>query len=114
VPQLVDAGIFTGLDRPMFTTLVQNLGLVDKLSVLIDRKRLTQQTKRGGESSTPLIRIRNQTQAMAVRMMLEFGLAPSSRSRLQIGLPEPRTVLTNPSDARCEQEIDEEFFGAKS
>lgn len=110
-PGLRDTGILTALDVPMFRMLCNSLALIDEADAAIRKDGLTQKTKLGNRATSPWFRIRAQAEKQAIRMMGEFGLSPSSRSRLKIELMEPPVVRPNPEDEAREAEIDARFFG---
>ena len=112
---LRDAGILTTLDTAMLRILVSQLAMIDLADEAIAKFGLVQKTKRATASTTPWIRIRNSASALALRISLEFGLTPSSRSRLKIEPPEA-PIVRGPEivDQEAEDAIDQQFFGKRT
>lgn len=109
--ELRDAGLLTRLDAPVFLMLVRNLALIDEATAALRRDGLTQRTKLGNRSTSPWIRIRQNAERSVLRIAGDFGLSPSSRSRLRLEAPDPGIKRPAPEDEEKEAAIDEKFFG---
>lgn len=74
----------TTMDREALRLLCEALALRDQAAAELSAEgaTLVVTTATGASKANPLIHIRNRAEAHAVRLMVEFGLTPASRTRL--------------------------------
>lgn len=91
---LMDAGLYTELDHTALVMYCMQFGK------WIDADKKTQET--GGEILTsdkgnfyqnPWYNVANKAYELMIKMLLEFGMTPSSRSRLKIEMKEEKKTL---------------------
>ena len=115
-PILHDAGLLTRLDTAMLQSLVRHLAIADQCAALIHKKGIL--WRQGKQVATsPAISIQRNALQAAQRILVEFGMSPSSRSRINMDVLEPSEpfVVRDPIvDQEAEDKIDEAFFGKRT
>ena len=82
-PQLIEAGLLTGLDLDMLGSLCSSLAMIDAASAAIATEGATIVTVTGQRKVNPWVTIRNVEQRSLAAQASEFGLSPSARSRIK-------------------------------
>ena len=82
--QLLAAGLVTELDRMALAALVQSYARWIETQQLLSKSGLLVRNKDGLPRVNPLLRISREAQAEFTRMLSEFGMTPSSRSRVSV------------------------------
>lgn len=93
--QLVALGVLRDVDLPVFAMLCDTLARLDEVRAELDRlpaERRYLVATHGGRLN-PLLRTLRQLQTEALKLATEFGLTPSSRSRVPQAQPGPDTEL---------------------
>ena len=93
------AGLITELDRLAFAALVQSYTRWIEAQEGLAKTGMLIRGKDGIPHLNPLLRVSRDAQAEYTRMLTEFGLTPSSRSRMHVESP-------------AEKDDFEEFFGS--
>ena len=78
-------GLLTGIDRAALSMYCIAYGTVADAQKKIDQLGTVYKTKSGAIIQSPYIGIRNRAMELAYRFMVEFGMTPSSRSRMDVG-----------------------------
>ena len=81
--QLLAAGLVTDLDRMALAALVQSYSRWIEAQTMLAQTGLLIKGKDGSPRLNPLLRVSAQAQAEYTKMLSEFGLTPSSRSRVK-------------------------------
>ena len=84
VPQLEACGLLTGIDRAALIVYCQCYGDFVKCERLIKRNGRIVKTPNGMLQTSPYITQRNQAAQLMHKYLTEFGLTPSSRSKVTI------------------------------
>ena len=90
-PLLADAGVLKISDRTALRMLCESLADVDMADAELRAGGMTQTTPQGTAIPSPWVAIRRNAERFAHRLMGEFGLLPSSRSRIRTDPPLPAT-----------------------
>lgn len=80
--ELDSRGVLEGVDQAALTMLARNYSMFIKASKQLEKEGLTITSDRGNISPNPLIKIAKDSQASAMKIMVEFGLTAKSRSKL--------------------------------
>jgi P27 family predicted phage terminase small subunit len=93
-------GLLTELDRSAFLMLCQSYGRMREAQETIEREGFSVKGSRG-ERKHPALTVLHQAETFFLKMAGEFGMTPSSRSRISISPPPPRDddpfgLLTQP------------------
>jgi len=99
-PLLAELGLITELDGPAFEFMSHHYGMVVQAATRLERDGLTIIGAMGGKVKHPAAQILKENSTAFRMFATEFGLTPSSRSRLEI-----------PGDS--EQSLAELLFGSK-
>ena len=86
VKKLHQLGIFTEIDERALATYCQAFSLSLKAAEVLEEKGLTTMS-RGSEVQRPEVAILNKCQLMMHRFLIEFGMTPSSRTKLEVKTP---------------------------
>lgn len=91
---LYEAGILTALDAPALRLLCESHANWRKATEAIAREGMTCTTPSGIERPSPWFRIQASSSELMLRLLSEFGMTPSSRTRVKIseGPPDPDAV----------------------
>jgi P27 family predicted phage terminase small subunit len=92
-PLLIESHLLSKLDIPAFVLLLRHLVRIDETARKVERSGLLVKAKNGFPVVSPLLYVLNRAQRDAMRIMAEFGLTPSSRSRI-VSERGPGNVLT--------------------
>lgn len=75
-------GVIEDVDTAALTMLARNYSIFIKASKRIEKDGLTVESDRGNISPHPAIKIANDAQTKAVKIMTEFGLTAKARTKL--------------------------------
>lgn len=84
-PRLHDAGLLVTIDRDLFAMFCQYVGRYIEAEQEIAQRGMVYETANGNLIQSPYVSISNRSHNAALRLAREFGLTPSSRSRIVIG-----------------------------
>lgn len=90
-PMLHRAKLLTEADQMALADLCQCYATMAKAQRQLNKSSLLQKTGEGTMRATPLFKIIMDSMAMINRLCCEFGLTPSSRSRLRVDKKEKAT-----------------------
>lgn len=89
-PVLRNCGLLTLADLPAFEVYCTSYGrYVAAEEVLAKAESLTVETPNGHQQAHPCVAISRQERIVAKAYLAEFGMTPSSRSRIVAGMPPP-------------------------
>lgn len=77
-------GVLTKIDRSVFAAYCQSYARWKEAQEHIDREGSTFETDKGYQQQTPWVGIANTNQKLMLQAASEFGLTPSSRSRIVV------------------------------
>ena len=77
-------GILTKVDRAAFAAYCQSYARWKEAQEHIDKEGAVFETEKGYQQQTPWVGIANTNQKMMLQAAAEFGLTPSSRSRIVV------------------------------
>jgi P27 family predicted phage terminase small subunit len=83
-PMLFEAKLLTEGDGIMLANLCQAYATMTDAQKKLNRERVTSQTKSGYKQQNPLFSIIRSQMDLITKLSREFGLSPSSRSRLSV------------------------------
>ena len=86
---LRDAGIGTALDRHAMMLLVDAWVMWETATTALRQSGLLIRAPSGYPMMNPLVAIVNKAHDQLVRLLAEFGMTPSSRTRIETWTPEP-------------------------
>ena len=92
---LLASGIFGQLDGAQFAALCQSYTVWLECQAMLSKSSLLIKNKRGDLIPNPLLRVARDAQEQFTRSLSEFGMTPSSRSRLKV----PKPVEDDPFEA---------------
>jgi P27 family predicted phage terminase small subunit len=84
---LYDAGLLTKIDGPALTAYCQPWATYCEAWEEIRRSGLVIKSSKNQPMINPFLKVANIAQAQWTRMLIEFGLTPSSRSRVHVEKP---------------------------
>ena len=87
-PILCDTGVLTLADRSAFGTLCMEMALLERLQKSVHRRR-NYINERGEPKRHPDMISMRESQAIVLTLEREFGMTPSSRSRVDATPPPP-------------------------
>ena len=79
---LENRGILEDTDSAALTMLARNYSVFIKASKQLEKDGLTVESDRGNLQAHPLIKVVNDAQNKAMKVMLEFGLTAKARTKL--------------------------------
>jgi P27 family predicted phage terminase small subunit len=82
-PMLVKAGIATNLDRNALILLCEEWATFLEATAAVRKKGILVQGPKGEPMRNPYLRVMNESTAALTRLLSEFGMTPSSRTRLK-------------------------------
>lgn len=82
--KLEDNGILENVDSAALTMLARNYSMFIKATKQVEREGLTVKSDRQNIAPHPAIKIANDAQSKAIKVMEEFGLTAKSRKKLKI------------------------------
>ncbi len=85
---LYDHGLLTEVDRGVLAALCQAWGRWVRAERMVTKHGMLTYTAHGTQAVSPYVRIARQAMEDYTRMAIEFGLTPSSRSRVTTVAPE--------------------------
>ena len=91
--KLHDAGILTEVDLMLFETMCVAMATGDEAMELVNDHGLVIKTTNGNVIQSPALGIANRAYDRATKIALEFGMTPSSRTRLQVERPHEEPSL---------------------
>jgi P27 family predicted phage terminase small subunit len=80
--KLENSGILEEVDSAALTMLARNYSMFIKASKQLEKDGLTVESDRGNIQAHPLIKVVNDAQNKAMKVMLEFGLTAKARTKL--------------------------------
>jgi P27 family predicted phage terminase small subunit len=86
-PKLYELGLLTELDRAALEMLCWSWSILVKASERLAAEGLTQVDRNGVVRVSPWVKIEAEAQKQLRALCAEFGMTPSSRSRIQVGAP---------------------------
>jgi P27 family predicted phage terminase small subunit len=87
---LIEAGVLSIVDVPAFILMAEHYSLARR--VMDELGELTTVDKNGAVRKSPLLQVFKDNAGAYRLFAAEFGLTPSSRSRLNIAPPDPRQM----------------------
>lgn len=96
-------GLVTVLDRDAFVSLCETLAIVDRARLELRKSGLIVMI-RGKVSTSPFWRLLRDAECQSNRMLVEFGMTPSARTRLYTNPVPPAPTMNQDIDA-------ESYFG---
>lgn len=81
---LKDNGVLENVDSAALTMLARNYSMFIKASKQIEKEGLTVKSDRGNIAPHPAIKIANDAQTKAMKVMAEFGLTAKARTKLNM------------------------------
>lgn len=85
---LLKAGLFTTLDTAQFAIYCSSYALHLKATATLAKTPMLVKRQNGDLVANPLLKVSREAAAAASRALIEFGMSPSSRSRVQVKGPE--------------------------
>jgi P27 family predicted phage terminase small subunit len=80
-------GLLTTVDTALLSTYCQAYGFWKEATAMVNRLGMVTKTSNGNFIQNPFLAIVNKQAAIMVKIASEFGLSPSSRSRLDVSDP---------------------------
>lgn len=96
VESLSACGLFTEVDVNALKNYVRAQARADDACEQIAKTSLIIKTSNGNIVQNPLIGVANRAMEISNRLAVEFGMTPSSRSRIKVNMPEEKPA--NPFD----------------
>lgn len=81
---LIDLGIMTDVDVPAFVLMAEHYGIARNAATEIAEQGMTTQDEHGMQRKHPLLQVFRDSSAAFRSYAAEFGMTPSSRSRLNV------------------------------
>lgn len=91
VPILKDAGLFTRVDRNAMAMYCDQYSIYCEAMKSINDVGAVIKDSQNRPAQNPYFRVANKASGIMSRMLVEFGMTPSSRSRVQVVPPEGAT-----------------------
>lgn len=119
VPQLAALGVLSDVDQALLADYCAAQGLAQKAQEQLNRQGLVITVPGGAKQKNPLIKIAQEARAQARLLAAEFGLSPSSRSRISApdkdeGLAEANERMKAAAQTSAPTDKTEEFlFGPR-
>jgi P27 family predicted phage terminase small subunit len=110
-PEMARIGTLSKMFTPAFRMLCENIARRRYLEAQINKHGLLVKSPTGYPVMTPYFYASQKVGADVLRLINEFGLTPSSRSRLDVMPIEPEVVAPANTSPDEEAARDEEFFG---
>jgi P27 family predicted phage terminase small subunit len=104
-PLLRDAGLLSNLDRNQFANYCQAFGRLAEAEELLQKSGLIYRTSTGNLRQSPFLAIINKCMAQIATYAAEFGLTPSSRSRIRVCDSKPDDDFARYLDGRPERTL---------
>ena len=82
IEMLESNGVMESVDSAALTMLARNYSMFIKASKQLEEEGLTVTSDRGNIAAHPAIKIANDAQTKAMKIMLEFGLTAKARTKL--------------------------------
>ena len=82
IDMLESNGVMENVDSAALTMLARNYSMFIKASKQLEEEGLTVTSDRGNIAAHPAIKIANDAQTKAMKIMLEFGLTAKARTKL--------------------------------
>ena len=92
IEMLESNGVMETVDSAALTMLARNYSMFIKASKQLEEEGLTVTSDRGNIAAHPAIKIANDAQTKAMKIMMEFGLTAKARTKL----PKMETVESSP------------------
>ena len=99
-PVLYEAGLITHIDRALLAAYCQNYGRwveaelkLKELRESVPKQDLVIKTMNGNYVQNPWIQIANRAQEQMAKLAVEFGMSPSSRSRVTVEIDDREVSL---------------------
>jgi P27 family predicted phage terminase small subunit len=89
VAELADLGLLTRLDRGLLAAYCQAHALWVEAVCSIQRYGTMVKSPNGFAMQSPYVAVANKQVEIMVRIAAEFGMTPSSRTRIRVGQPTP-------------------------
>lgn len=86
-PKLKKAGMLTEIDHELLAAYCAARTTAAKAQKMIDKKGEVTLTSHGNEIPSPWLGIRNTALKLMAKLAPEFGMSPSSRSRVSVDTP---------------------------
>jgi len=83
-PELARCGILAAIDRTALANYCQAVARLNKAELQLEKEELTVETIKGSMVQNPLIGIINRLYDITRQYAVEFGMTPSSRSRVKV------------------------------
>ena len=83
-PEMHTKGVLTGWDRAAFAGYCVAYSRWVKACAELSKTSLTITTEKGNVIQHPIVGVANKAQELMLRFLTEFGLTPSSRSRVSV------------------------------
>jgi P27 family predicted phage terminase small subunit len=83
--ELADLGLLTGIDRGMLAAYCQAHALWVEAVSSIERYGTMVKSPNGFPMQSPYVAVANKQVDIMVRIAAEFGMTPSSRTRIRVG-----------------------------
>jgi len=93
VPLLAEAGLLTRVDRGGLVMACQAWGRWITLQAEINRQGMLIKNRKGMPALNPLIRRQDECVSQFRPLLQEFGMSPSSRSRIKVDVPPQKTKV---------------------
>lgn len=90
--QLQKMGVLSEVDKGLLAGYCQNIGVYQKAQRILATGGWTNETHNGFEVPSPWVAIGNKALDIAAKLGVQFGLTPSSRTRI----PQPKPKEANP------------------
>lgn len=90
---LVDLGIMTDVDIPAFMLAAEHFGIARGAATIIAEDGMVTTDENGFMRKHPLLQVLRDNSAAFRQYATEFGLTPSSRSRLHVDPPEQLSLV---------------------
>jgi len=83
-PMMKNLGILTEIDEVAFTMLCQEYGRYIDAQKKVNETNVLHRTPNGNVTTSPYLWVSNKAYDNFCRLMAEFGMTPSSRTRIQV------------------------------
>lgn len=98
---LESSGVMENVDTAALTMLARNYSIFIKANKQLESDGLTVKSDRGNITAHPAIKIANDAQTKAMKVMTEFGLTAKARTKL----PKLETVDDSPLEAFVKKQV---------
>jgi len=82
--RLAGAGLLTEADLLAFRRMCEDLSVADEAMAMVEQYGMVIKTTNGNLIQSPYLGIANRLYDRALRIMTEFGMTPSARTRIQV------------------------------